>query len=93
MSHGSEYVIFVDIEVSYDFAKVELKLVPTGIKDQHKQLGMEALNIMEDSIHDTCTCARSLGCNSSQDWYVYLCNGLRWTFLIILFCYILCKFV
>ena len=55
---------------------------------------MEALNIMEDSIlQDMCTCARNLGCNSAQDCYVYLCNGLCWTFLINLFCYILSKFV
>ena len=54
---------------------------------------MEALNIVEDSIQDMCTCARNLGCNSAQDCYVYLCNGLCWTFLIDLFCYILCKFV
>ena len=33
-----------------NFFKVELKLVPTGIKDQHNQLGMEALNTVEDSI-------------------------------------------
>ena len=39
--------------------KVELKLVPTGIKDQHKQLRMEALNIVEDSIQDMCTCSRN----------------------------------
>ena len=72
---------------------MELKLVPTGIKNQHKKLGIEALNIVEDSIQDMCTCARNLGCNSTQDCYVYLCNGLCWTFLINLFCYILCKFV
>ena len=45
------------------FFKVELKLVPTRIRDQHKQLGMEALNIVEDTIQDMCTCARNLGCN------------------------------
>ena len=72
---------------------MELKLVPTGIKNQHKKLGMEALNIVEDRIQDMCTCARNLGCNSTQDCYVYLCNGLWWTVLINLFCYILCKFV
>ena len=76
-----------------NFFKVELKLVETGIKNQHKKLGMEALNIVEDSIQDMCTCARNLGCHSTQDCYVYLCNGLCWTFLINLFCYILCKFV
>ena len=51
---------------------MELKLVPTGIKNQHKKLGMEALNIVEDSIQDMCTCARNLGCNSTQDCYVYI---------------------
>ena len=33
----------------------------------NKQLGREALNIVEDSIQDMGTYDRNLGCNSAQD--------------------------
>ena len=53
------------------------------------QSGVENLFQQEQRINTTC--ARNLGCNSAQDFYVHLTNELCWTFLINLFCCIVCK--
>ena len=62
-----------------------LTSVPTGKKDQQKQLGREALSIVGDCIQGICTCARNLGCNSAQDCYVP--PGMDCVILFLLTCF------